>query len=40
MIDQWKQLGVFGPFLDTLLLLYGKVRQQVCVYWGRGGAIV
>jgi exonuclease III len=31
MIDRCKQLGVHGQFLDTLLLLYDKVRQQVCI---------
>ena len=31
MIDRCKQLGVHGQFLDTLLLLYDKVQQQVCI---------
>jgi Reverse transcriptase (RNA-dependent DNA polymerase) len=31
MIDRCTQLGVHGPFLDTLMLLYDKVQQQVCI---------
>ena len=31
MIDRCRQLGVHGQFLDTLLLLYDKVQQQVCI---------
>ena len=31
MIDRCKQLGVHGLFLDTLLLLYDKIQQQVCI---------
>jgi exonuclease III len=31
MIARCKQLGVHGQFLDTLVLLYDKVQQQVCI---------
>jgi hypothetical protein len=31
MIDRCKQLGVHGQFLDTLVLLYDRVQQQVCI---------
>ena len=31
MIARCRQLGVHGQFLDTLVLLYDKVQQQVCI---------
>jgi hypothetical protein len=31
MIARCQQLGVHGQFLDTLVLLYDKVQQQVCI---------
>ena len=31
MIARCQQLGVHGRFLDTLVLLYDKVQQQVCI---------
>jgi hypothetical protein len=31
MIARCKQLRLHGQFLDTLVLLYEKVQQQVCI---------
>jgi hypothetical protein len=36
MLARCKQLGVHGQFLDTLVLLYEKVQQQVCIGGERG----